>query len=41
MVQLQVELRRGSDDTPIEAYLVDLQLKHAQDFENLWKQILI
>ncbi len=41
MVQLKVELKRGIDDTPIEAYLVDLKLKHAEDFENLWKNILI
>jgi hypothetical protein len=41
MVQLQVELKRGNDDVIIEAYLVDLKLKHAQDFENLWKELLV
>ncbi|RUT03961.1 hypothetical protein DSM106972_048750 [Dulcicalothrix desertica PCC 7102] len=41
MVQLEVELKRGIDDTSVQAYLVDLKLKHAEDFENLWKNILI
>lgn len=41
MVQLPVELERGDDGTIIQAYLVDLKLKHAQDFENLWKELLV
>ncbi len=41
MVQLAIELKCGNDDTLIQADLVDLKLKHAQDFENFWKELLI
>ena len=40
MVQLPIELKRGNDDTLIQAYIVDLKLKHVEDFENQWKEIL-
>jgi hypothetical protein len=33
-VQMQVELKRGSDNTKVPAYLVEFKLQHAEEFES-------
>jgi hypothetical protein len=39
-VQLKIELKRGIDNMPVEAYVVDLSQKHLDDFQNLWLEQL-
>jgi hypothetical protein len=40
-VQMQVELKCGSDNTKVPAYLVEFKPKHAEEFESLWKELLL
>ena len=35
-MRLAVELIRGEDNVPTEAYIVELTSKHVDDYENLW-----
>jgi GNAT superfamily N-acetyltransferase len=39
-VQEIVQLIRGIDGVPVDAYLVDLAQKHASDFDNFWREQL-
>jgi hypothetical protein len=39
-VQRQVQLIRGANNTPVNAYLVELKQKHIDDYETLWKNQL-
>lgn len=39
-MRLKVELKRGIDNTPVEAYIVDLAQKHIDEFYSLWLEQL-
>ncbi|MTJ55347.1 GNAT family N-acetyltransferase [Anabaena sp. UHCC 0253] len=39
-MQLQIQLNRGTDNSPVNANLVELSQKHIHDYENLWREEL-
>ena len=39
-MQRKIELKRGVEHTPVEAYLVDLGLLHVDDYANDWVENL-
>lgn len=39
-MQRKLELKRGVDNTPIEAYLIDLGQTHVDYYVNYWVQRL-
>lgn len=39
-MQLKIELKRGVDNTSVEAYLVDLVQRHVDDYVNDWVESL-
>lgn len=39
-MQRKIELKRGVDNTSVEAYLVDLVQRHVDDYVNYWVESL-
>ncbi|MEA5575316.1 GNAT family N-acetyltransferase [Anabaena sp. UHCC 0451] len=39
-MQLQIQLNRGTENSPVNANLVELSQKHIHDYENLWREEL-
>jgi hypothetical protein len=39
-VELQIQLNRGTDNSPVNANLIELSQKHIHDYENLWREQL-
>ncbi|HEY9608484.1 MAG TPA: GNAT family N-acetyltransferase, partial [Allocoleopsis sp.] len=39
-MRLKVQLIRSQDNSPFEAYIVELTQKHIDDYENLWRESL-